>query len=367
MIRFSKCTLIAAILAATTSSTWAEPRSVFEPPHQRVINVLIYNHAKVPPATLKLAKSRASTVLGVAGLAPVFLDGPLTADELSTNSACEQVPAGPTSLYLRILPKVMSARFGAEWNKFGFAQLSTANGFATDAWVFFHRANDLAETGVSSRAVILGHLVAHEIGHLLLGVGGHSAEGIMTAKWDRSTLLSADRGVLRFTPKQACRMQRNVERRWSQAAEIRLKPPRLGVNVYNHARASPGGKGGKCGLKFWADSRRKRLFLNTIEAVSLGSGRHFPGSSRTGHGHYARPLDAPSADDCFSLQSGRNEYRLACLPELGLADGPEGLDRRLPICPRDSGRVIRPQPSGSSLRGQPNPCLKQPVAPRGSY
>ena len=214
MIRFSKCTLIAAILAATTSSTWAEPRGVSKPPRQRVINVLIYNHAKVPPATLRLAKSRASTVLGAAGVAPVFLDCALTADELRANPVCDQVPAGPTRLSLRILPKVMSARFGAEWNQFGFATLSTANGFATDAWVFFHKANDLAEAGVSSRAVILGHLIAHEIGHLLLGIGGHSAEGIMTAKWDRSTLLSADRGVLRFTPKQARHMRRNVERRW---------------------------------------------------------------------------------------------------------------------------------------------------------
>ena len=48
---------------------------------------------------------------------------------------------------------------------------------------------------------------------LLLVVGSHSSRGIMTANWNGDTLRLADQGRLRFTPKQARHIRRNVERR----------------------------------------------------------------------------------------------------------------------------------------------------------
>ena len=54
--------------------------------------------------------------------------------------------------------------------------------------------------------------MAHEIGHLLLGVG-HSPTGIMRAKLNRWDLLQAGRGQLKFTPEQSLLIRDEVAAR----------------------------------------------------------------------------------------------------------------------------------------------------------
>ena len=50
---------------------------------------------------------------------------------------------------------------------------------------------------------ILGHAVAHEIGHLFLNLKSHSATAIMRGDWDLKDLQDASNGYLLFTPQQA--------------------------------------------------------------------------------------------------------------------------------------------------------------------
>jgi len=61
--------------------------------------------------------------------------------------------------------------------------------------------------------VILGHVMAHEIGHLLLGSASHSKTGIMCGQWDRNYLRRALIGRQLFTPEQIERIQAEVPRR----------------------------------------------------------------------------------------------------------------------------------------------------------
>jgi len=71
------------------------------------------------------------------------------------------------------------------------------------AWVTSSilRIETLAADGDASLPDILGHAMAHEIGHLLLGPS-HSPAGIMRAEWTRKDLESAARNELSFTPQQ---------------------------------------------------------------------------------------------------------------------------------------------------------------------
>jgi hypothetical protein len=48
-------------------------------------------------------------------------------------------------------------------------------------------------------AIILGHAMAHELGHLLLGTNSHSSDGLMRAQWNRGDLAEAARGNLLFS------------------------------------------------------------------------------------------------------------------------------------------------------------------------
>jgi hypothetical protein len=51
-------------------------------------------------------------------------------------------------------------------------------------------------------ALLLGHVIAHEVGHLLLPSGAHTAGGIMTPYLRREDLRLAVDGQLRFLPAQ---------------------------------------------------------------------------------------------------------------------------------------------------------------------
>ena len=60
---------------------------------------------------------------------------------------------------------------------------------------------------------ILGCLMAHEIGHLLLGQNAHGSSGIMRAQWNAQQIRDASMGLLSFTIKQAKLMQVNAQTR----------------------------------------------------------------------------------------------------------------------------------------------------------
>lgn len=97
---------------------------------------------------------------------------------------------------------------------------TTKGRFGYIAGVFPYRVEELAEEGTlrievpnDFRAVILGHLMAHEIGHLLLGSESHSSKGIMRARWQREDLEAAVQGKLGFTPEQREKMREKIQDR----------------------------------------------------------------------------------------------------------------------------------------------------------
>ena len=78
----------------------------------------------------------------------------------------------------------------------------------------YPRVVELARNGSASVGLVLGHVIAHELGHLLLQRASHSAAGLMRATLD---LQLAQQGRLLFTAPegQAIRaaIARNAERR----------------------------------------------------------------------------------------------------------------------------------------------------------
>ena len=58
-----------------------------------------------------------------------------------------------------------------------------------------------------NEALILGHVIAHEVGHLMLPCGAHSASGIMSAVVDGDKYRQVIDGKLLFSPDQSTLMQ----------------------------------------------------------------------------------------------------------------------------------------------------------------
>ena len=75
--------------------------------------------------------------------------------------------------------------------------------------------------------IILGCVIAHEIGHLLLGSNSHSVSGIMQGRWERRQVRQAVTGTLLFTPEQAKLIQAEAQTRMRlQTAETNVRSAR---------------------------------------------------------------------------------------------------------------------------------------------
>jgi hypothetical protein len=172
------------------------------------IAVRVYNYANVPQDTLVEAKREASRLLRLEEIEIAWFDCARNPAEAPDYPACEQISGGPTVVSTVILSRSMARRYPVNRSAFGFALAASKNGFAERAHIFFHRAEDLAarkdalgDERFPSLAVILGHVIAHEIGHLLIG-WNHWPTGLMRAEWRKPELRNIGQGKLGFTPRQ---------------------------------------------------------------------------------------------------------------------------------------------------------------------
>jgi hypothetical protein len=60
--------------------------------------------------------------------------------------------------------------------------------------------------------IVLGHAMAHEIGHVLLGSSEHASSGLMQARWTPATLRLASAGLLAFRREEAERIGAGLQR-----------------------------------------------------------------------------------------------------------------------------------------------------------
>jgi hypothetical protein len=78
-------------------------------------------------------------------------------------------------------------------------------------------AKDFGNDAPIETGVVLGHGIAHELGHLLMSGEAHG-NGIMSARWTRTDWQSMGTGSLLFVKEHAERMRRELEARTSVAA-----------------------------------------------------------------------------------------------------------------------------------------------------
>jgi hypothetical protein len=162
------------------------------------ITLQIYNYSPASPDVVVRAELEAGRILGAAGLQPLWLECPVTTSSQAPKR-CQQ-PQLATDLRLRILPASIQNKF--QDSVFGFAVHPAL------ASVYYDYAQRRAKVDDAEfeLPVILGGVMAHELGHLLLGSDGHSGSGIMQPRWDPSQVRLLLMGTLQFTPEQTKRM-----------------------------------------------------------------------------------------------------------------------------------------------------------------
>lgn len=169
------------------------------------ITVRVYNSAQISPAQLADAEAQATILLQDTGVATVWLDCTMLAAGSPNDPACAQ-PFRSTDLALAVVDRLPSRVPVLRKTTLGFS-LIPAVGFGHNAYVSADRAWQLAQDQEIPLELVLGYAVAHELGHLVLGLNAHWATGLMRAEWDTEDLRRATQGSLRFTAQQSAQIR----------------------------------------------------------------------------------------------------------------------------------------------------------------
>lgn len=169
------------------------------------LTVRVYNATRMPAVLLGAARAEAEPILRDTGVDVTFRPcGVATApggvidpcdDRLKSFEVVVRVIDAP-SFNPSLHPHAYGVTYVAEETNRGWL-----------ATVFADRIGDAAERVGLEPAVLLGRVMAHEIGHLLLGRDYHGDAGVMRASWPDELLSHDDAAEWRFSRGEAAAMQ----------------------------------------------------------------------------------------------------------------------------------------------------------------
>lgn len=190
--------------------------------------VHVRNYAGVDPKTLANAEKRATGIFRESRVETHWVTtlGPSREKFEETTGPNS---SGLSDLELNVLSRDMSDRLGLPDKVMGITPGKGADRRQT--YVLYSNVEAFSQIAHArlytehqyigaTEALILGSVIAHEIGHALLSMDGHTDTGIMRGIWDIHDLSEAEQGRLVFTPKQAEVIRTEVARRMSQCDKV---------------------------------------------------------------------------------------------------------------------------------------------------
>jgi hypothetical protein len=234
MMRAQRWVLILGLglMATTNGAAAAKTYPATAVDTSLVITVHVHNYAEVDRKTLTEAETVATEIFRKAGVETRWID---SSDLQHTNLVGWDL----THLVLSILSEQMSHRLPVANEVMGVAPGTGLN--RQTVYVLYSRVKSRARHLLAEsmrrgdgeyvgKGKILGHVIAHEFGHLLLNLDSHSPTGIMRGKWDTNDFASANYGDLLFAPQQAEAIRAEVARRGHHLPENELASNSSNIN-----------------------------------------------------------------------------------------------------------------------------------------
>jgi hypothetical protein len=167
------------------------------------MKVSLCNLGQFPAPVLTRAKAETESVFQSAGVQIEW-------------RACDEGPNGSTrsawfTLRLRS-DRPPDTAGAASLDAMGRAFLSR-DGWGNLADVYAEAVSALAERHQSDPGALLGHVIAHELGHLLLGPG-HVPDGVMHGAWNATQLKALRQRGLKFGPSERGRIVEQLQARY---------------------------------------------------------------------------------------------------------------------------------------------------------
>ena len=187
-----QCTLglLLVATAVLTGLAFSAPAFASEISHGPAITVLVFNFREAPAEILVKAEKEAGRILEQVGVPVTWRDCP---------TGKEPCRIGPGRVFF------LAMLAGPVQNKLA----DTISGYALLpshlAAVYYDYLPRMQgnERSRYDTALVLGCVIAHELGHLLLGAHGHSIAGIMQADWGIEQTRLALTSQLSFLPEEA--------------------------------------------------------------------------------------------------------------------------------------------------------------------
>jgi len=168
------------------------------------LTILMMDYVGIPASTRSELETNTKRILGSAGIAVEFVECYGGAVETVSGKCIGPFPR------IDLVLRVFQPKFATKGEQLGYTAMTSDGGAYIT--VFINPAQHKARLGVLSNGTLLGHAVAHEIGHVLLGANSHSPTGIMRPVWFLVDEEQMAQGVLLFDVGQAARMQAAIAR-----------------------------------------------------------------------------------------------------------------------------------------------------------
>lgn len=184
-----------------------------------LVYVAAVNHAGVVGDIWQRAQATASRIYEAAGINVVWIDAAATAGASTLRSNLRSnltiiVSASPSA------PGLTSSK-----HVLGFALQPQNRGRL--AYAFYARIQGFARDTRTDAGIVLGHVMAHEMGHLLLARKGHAVVGLMRGRWDRNEA-ALNSGTVTFTNDEATVIRKRVA---EMTADLRLSTADLRLST----------------------------------------------------------------------------------------------------------------------------------------
>lgn len=156
--------------------------------------VLLKNDANVPPAVVAKAQAEVVRLYGLIGVEVTWVtEVPEPGRRLRIVCLVAWEPADP---------RIPESALGATNTGPG--------GRANLAYVFWRRVERPSQRFAAAQHILLGVVIAHELGHMLLPNQSHAKHGLMEAPWNSEHFRAASAGLLHFADESGQLIRRGL-------------------------------------------------------------------------------------------------------------------------------------------------------------
>jgi hypothetical protein len=175
------------------------------------VTIRIHDYTRLPAELLSHAGDIVTRLYENIGVRTEWFGVVRFGEPRDHESRAERPQPPLAQLTINVLTSEMATRAGVAPTTLGFAAVAST-GMGRIAYVIHDRVRSTAADAPINESELLGFVMAHEIGHLLLPRGPQPHTGVMKGRWRVDDFRNLDVLTLGFSSRQASQIRQTIER-----------------------------------------------------------------------------------------------------------------------------------------------------------